>query len=396
MTDFTMLREALAPLLEWTRNEALPFWGTVGIDHTRGGFHERLDLQGRPVLDVPKRLMVQGRQLYVYCHAGILGWYPDARRLADYCVEYMLSHFHERDGNPGWVYSVAPDGGIADATRDLYAHAFALFGLAWYHRLTGDREVLKIADRTIAFLDDAIASGQGGYHDALPARSNIRRQNPHMHLFEAFIALFQATGDIHYLSRAGEIFDLFTTHFFQPDTGALCECFTQDLAPLPDIRGRISEPGHHYEWTWLLWNFRVASCRLTMKFSSALYAHADRHGWDRQGFIIDEVDRSGAPIRTSRRSWPHAEGLKANIVEGEAGRPGCDERAARCASRLMQAFVAQPLRGVWTDRVSENGDPISDFVPASTLYHIFGAVTESARVTSGNNHREHFQTHTTE
>jgi mannose/cellobiose epimerase-like protein (N-acyl-D-glucosamine 2-epimerase family) len=382
MTQFLMLRQALAPLLEWTRNEALPFWGTVGVDHMRGGFHERLDLQGEPVLHAPKRLMVQGRQLYVYCHAGLLGWYPDAQRIADRCVEYMLSSFYERDGNPGWIHSVAPNGGIADATRDLYSHAFALFGLAWYHRLTGDTEVLRIAERTIVFLDDAAASDRGGYLDAVPARDNIRRQNPHMHLFEAFIALFLATGDEQYLSRAAEIFDLFTTRFFQPDTSALCEYFTQELTPLPNACGRISEPGHHYEWAWLLWNFQVASSRTTREFSSALYAHADRYGWDEQGFIIDEIDHRGVPIRTSRRSWPHAEGLKANIVEGEARRPGCDERAARCALRLMQAFIGRPLRGGWIDRITPNGEPISDLVPASTLYHIFGAVAESVRVTS--------------
>ena len=67
-----MLRSALVPMLAWMKDKALPFWGTVGADHIRGGFHERLDLQGRPILDVPKRLMVQGRQLYVYCHAGLL------------------------------------------------------------------------------------------------------------------------------------------------------------------------------------------------------------------------------------------------------------------------------------------------------------------------------------
>jgi mannose/cellobiose epimerase-like protein (N-acyl-D-glucosamine 2-epimerase family) len=383
MTEFPMLRQALPPLLGWTRKEALPFWGTVGVDHARGGFHERLDMQGRPILEVPKRLMVQGRQLYVYCHAGLLGWYPDARRLADRCVEYMLSSFHERDGKPGWIHSVAADGSIADATRDCYAHAFALFGLAWYHRFTGDTQVLRIADRTIAFLDDSIASPRGGYLDAAPASDGIRRQNPHMHLFEAFIALFQATGAAHYLSHAAEIFGVFTTRFFRADTGALCEYFAQDLGPLSDATGRISEPGHHYEWTWLLWKFQQASTRATATFSSALYAHADSHGWDKQGFIIDEVDVSGAPITRSRRSWPHAEGLKANIVEGEAGRAGCDDRAARCAARLTDTFLGRPMPAIWTDRVDENGRRMSDFVPASTLYHVFGAVAEALRVTSG-------------
>ena len=86
MTDFPQLKQALPPVQAWIRNEALPFWGTAGVDHARGGFHERLDLAGAPITDVPKRLMVQSRQLYVFCHAGALGWFADARHLADRCV----------------------------------------------------------------------------------------------------------------------------------------------------------------------------------------------------------------------------------------------------------------------------------------------------------------------
>ena len=77
---FPQLRESLPPFLDWIRTDALPFWGSAGVDWERGGFHERLGLDGRPIEQVPKRVMVQGRQLYVYCHAGLLGWYPDARR----------------------------------------------------------------------------------------------------------------------------------------------------------------------------------------------------------------------------------------------------------------------------------------------------------------------------
>jgi mannose/cellobiose epimerase-like protein (N-acyl-D-glucosamine 2-epimerase family) len=386
MTQFPTLRQALAPLLEWIRKEALPFWGTVGVDHARGGFHERLDLQGRPVLEAPKRLMVQGRQLYVYCHAGRLGWHSGARELADRCVEYMLSSFYRRDGQRGWVHSLAPDGSIASSARESYAHAFALLGLAWYHRWTGDCQVLAIADETLAFLDEILASKRGGYLDAVPPPDAVRRQNPHMHLFESFMALFQATRDGKYLAKCADLLELFATRFFQPAGGSLCEYFTQNLEPLPDARGRITEPGHHYEWIWLLRHFQRASNWNVGRYCTALYEYADRYGWDAEGFVVDQIDSSGAILKPSRRCWPQAEALKANIVEGEAGRPGCDERATRCVSRLTQAFVARPLRGAWTDRVSEKGGAASDFVPASTLYHIFAAVAESVRVTSGVEH----------
>jgi len=385
MDRFSHLQRALAPVLAWTKETALPFWGSVGVDGARGGFHERLDLLGRPALTVPKRLMVQGRQLFVYSGAAILGWYPDGKRLVDRCVEYILRAFYQVDGKPGWIHALGPDGTIANPMRDAYGHAFILLGLAWYHRLTGDSQILPIVDSTLAFLDEKLASNQGGYLDAVPAPDAIRRQNPHMHLFEAFLALYETTGRANYLARAAAIFELFSSRFFQPSTGTLCEYLTADLQPLPGKAGRIVEPGHHFEWVWLLRQFqRLSGCNVEA-YTSALYEFANRYGWDDDGFVVDELDVTGSVVTRSRRAWPHAEGLKANLVEGEANRPGCDERGTQCLARLQEAFLARPIPGGWLDRISAEGTPMSEFIPTSTFYHVFGAVTEAVRVTSMRN-----------
>ena len=380
MSNFPHLATALPKLLSWVKNEALPFWGTVGVDRARGGFHERLDLEGRPIHDVPRRLMVQGRQLYVYCHAGLLGWYPESPRLVSDCLQHMVSAFYRRDGKPGWVHSLAPDGGVASDLRDTYAHAFVLLALAWYYRFTRDKQVLKIVDETLAFLDETMTSPCGGYLDAMPPPDAFRRQNPHMHLFEGFIALFQATQDAKYLARGAEVFGIFSSRFFQTDCGWLCEYLTEQLAPLADQRGRISEPGHHYEWIWLLRQFERASGRSVASYCKALYNHADRYGWDNEGFIVDEVESSGPVLKRTRRSWPHTEALKANIVENEAGRPGCDVKAAHCVWRLMDTYVGRPISGGWIDHFDENGRPAVSMIPASTLYHVVCATAEAARV----------------
>jgi len=76
-------------------------------------------------------------------------------------------------------------------------------------------------------------------------------------------------------------------------------------------------------------------------YCAALYDHADQYGWDAEGFVVDEVETSGAVLKASRRSWPHTEALKANVVEGEIGRKGCDERATACIAQLMNAFVGR-------------------------------------------------------
>ena len=331
-------------------------------------------------MDAPKRLMVQGRQLYVYSNAALLGWYPDGRRLADRCVEFILSSFYQADGNRGWIHSLSPDGSVVNPMRDTYAHAFVLFGLAHYNQLVRDYQIVRVIDETLAFLDDELKSAEGGYVDAAPAPDAVRRQNPHMHLFEAYLALYVSTGNSQFLERASKIFDLFSERFFRADTGTLCEYLNERLEPLPGAMGSIVEPGHHYEWVWLLREYQRVSGREIDSVTSTLYDFADRHGWDREGFIVDAVDVSGRLIDGSRRTWPHTEGLKANIVEGKRGRMGCDRRAAQCVSRLLQ-FIGRPIHGGWVDRLSADGAYLSDFIPASTLYHVFCAVTEAVRAT---------------
>lgn len=381
MNKFQKLRHALTPLLVWIKDTALPFWGTVGVDE-RGGFHERLDLEGRPVFTVPKRLMVQGRQLYVYCNAALLGWYPDGKVLADRCIEYLLAKFYEADGKPGWIYSLNPDGNIGGSMRDGYAHAFALLGLSWYHRLTGDSQVIPVINATIDYLDTAFPAAHGGYLDAVPPPDAIRRQNPHMHLFEAFMALYEATKNQNYLSHASAMYELFAKSFFRPATGTLCEYLTEQLEPQPGPKGHIVEPGHQYEWVWLLRNYQRLSGRDVGIPAKALYAFANKNGWDAGGFIVDEVDDTGKVLAQSRRSWPHTEALKASVVEGERGDTTADARAARCVSCLMEGFLGKSVPGGWIDRISADGAAMVDFIPASTLYHVFGAVTEATRVVS--------------
>ncbi len=55
----------------------------------------------------------------------------------------------------------------------------------------------------------------------------------------------------------------------------------------------MTEPGHHYEWIWLLRSFAGAASRNVEFYCGALYDHADRYGWDAQGFVVDEVDAIG-------------------------------------------------------------------------------------------------------
>jgi len=363
--------------------EALPFWGTAGFDAARGSFVERVDFSGVPLPDVPRRAMVQARQIYVFAHAALLGWWPQGRDTALTAAQNVIERYFEPDGRPGWVFSVAAEGTIHDARRDLYTHAFVLFGLAWAYRLEPRPAFRDAALATLAVLDKHFASPSGGFHAEHPATPGGMRQNPHMHLFEAMIAWHEADGEGPFLARAAQLRDLMATRFLRPATGILAEYFDDLWQPQSGARGRICEPGHHYEWCWLLARYARLSGQNQDELIATLYSYADRHGFDDRGLIVDELLDDGAVHKASRRCWPHTEAIKADAAAFEAGDMHAAERAARLIERTMATFLGRPVGGGWIDHIDADGAPLVSFMPASTLYHVMLAAAEADRVWGG-------------
>lgn len=374
-----------AHLTDWARMHALPLWATVGYDAGKDRFEEQLTIAGERMRDGPIRLMVQARQVHVYALAARRGWYEPALPLVERAFRSMQRDYHRRDGRDGWAFSIMRDGKIADPVRDLYAHAFVLLAVASYVDATGKSAALTIADETLAFLDANLLAPQGGgYVEAVPRRAGYRRQNPHMHLFEALLALWECSQQSRYLERAEELFVLLKSRFFQSGSGALIEYFDDGLRPASGLDGTVVEPGHHYEWCWLLRKFeRVTGRQDPGSLVDALYAHADRNGFDPEGLVVDEIFADGTPKTRSRRLWPMTEAIKCNLVEGARGRTGCLDKAAVLTGLLSARFLEPALQGGWIDRLDADGRPICGLVPASSLYHVMGAIDELHQVATG-------------
>ena len=363
-------------LRTWAIDDALPFWATAGFDGSNGRFEERLALGGGRLPSVPIRLMVQARQIYVYATAARLGWYPRSAGLVERAFDSMVRDFQAADGQEGWVFSIDRRGTVVDARRELYAHAFVLFAVASFVQMTGQSATLALADQTLAFIDENMRAHREGYVERLPPTAGHRRQNPHMHLLEGLLALWSASSDRRYLERAGHVVDLFESRFFQPDSGTLCEYLDDELRPASGIDGAIVEPGHHYEWIWLLRWFARETGRPVGRYVDALYAHATDYGFDADGLIVDELLADGSCRLPSRRVWPITEAIKANIAEARLGRPGAEERAAALAERLVTCLLQPATRGGWIDRLDKDGKRTVDHMPASTFYHIVCALHE--------------------
>ncbi len=364
----------------WLFDRALPFWARVGRDGDSLGFQEYLAIDGS-VPDVTyKRLRVQARQVYVYSNAALLGW-PLGVELATHGYDFVLRHARRSDG--GWIRTMGRNGGIVDSTVDLYDLAFTIFALAWYARASRLSQPLDEAVQIVAWIQRVARHPAAGYVNSFPQESGFRQQNPHMHLLEAILALYEVTGDKQHLLFGRRLVELLKDCFVDWQSGTLGEYFLDDLKPVDGEAGDHIEPGHHYEWVWLLDQYSRLTGDDQGCYMRPLYDFAEAYGVDRAtGAIVDVVNRKGDVLRASQRVWPQAEAIKARCVM--ANRSLSDLRGVSESVNVLMSrhFTGCPV-GTWREHLDQNGHLLVDRIPASSFYHIFMAFNELERLVAG-------------
>lgn len=357
-------------LQEWLIEEAMPLWSTQGIDPVHGGFEERLSLDGAPTHEA-RRARVQPRQLFAFVGARRLGWTGDAATPVASGLNYFVQHFRRPDG----LYRtlVAPDGTALDEEVYLYDQAFALLGLASAQRLFGnesncERPALALFER----MDTALRHGQRGFksalHEQLPLQSN-----PHMHLLEACLEWQQLSAAPCWRVLADELLDLALEHFLDRDSDLLRENFAPDWSAAPSLAGRLIEPGHQFEWAWLLLRASGARQGEARRAALRLIEGAERYGVQR-GVAVDELLDDHSVHRATARLWPQSERLRALALAAALGSEGRLWSLAHEAAQTLMRYLNATLAGLWHDELLPDGRFRIGAAPAGNLYHIVGAI----------------------
>jgi mannose-6-phosphate isomerase len=353
----------------------LHVWADRGLDRERGGYWNRLTHALEPVPDPNKRLLVHLRLIYAFSEAVRRGAGDWARRAAQHGREFLEERFRDRV-HGGYFLTTTPSGAPEDRRKELYAHAFAVFALAHCARALGEREPLVQARALLGQLD-AIASPAGGFCECASENweplAGPRQQNPHMHLLEALLALFDVEPDASVGERADRIFALCADRFVDRVQGCLGEHFDADWTPAPGPAGRLVEPGHHFEWVWLLHAYSAArGSQEALQLADLLARFARRHGVDSDGLVFDAVSRSGRLLRDSKRLWPQTEHLKALAARGE-------HAALRATLARVSSAYVDPASGTWREQLDRAGTPTSSALNATSVYHVVFALAEAER-----------------
>jgi mannose/cellobiose epimerase-like protein (N-acyl-D-glucosamine 2-epimerase family) len=362
---------ACAQLTSWLVDAAYPLWSTRGIDSLRGGFQERLTLSGEPT-DDPRRARVQPRQIYAFSRAPSFGWTGDAAGAVTQGLSFFLTRYRRADGL--FRTLVTPDGTPADDRALLYDQAFALLAFATASPLLGSSfDLAGEAGQLRQALYEHLKRAGPGFESGLPHGPPLL-SNPHMHLLEAALAWVDVGGGSEWLALADELGELATTHLIDPITGMLHESFDNSWKPTANAAGRLIEPGHQFEWAWLLmrWGQRRAHVR---EAACRLMEVAEEHGVH-GGVAIYEIKNDTSIHDGSARLWAQTERLRSAALAARLyGDSKYWKRTAEAASGLLRYF-ATDIPGLWYDRLSPSGEFKRETVTAGNLYHIVGAIYE--------------------
>lgn len=381
-------------------NRLFEFFEPHSIDPA-GGFFS-LDAAGRPITrdersgaPPPRELHSTTRMVHCFCIAQLMGR-PGAATYIDHGMDFLWKS-HRDPANGGYFWGVG-ESGPSDDRKQAYGHAFVLLA-ASSAKVAGHPD----ADRLLADVAEILqgrfweaqhgASAEEFSRDWKPI-SRYRGQNSNMHLTEACMAAFEATGEAVWLEMAASI----ATHIIRKRAAAngwrVAEHFNEAWELDPDYAGGDvfrpygTTPGHSLEWTRLLlqlWELDRRRRAWLPDAAKALFQRATADGWNHEtGGFRYTLDWTGAPRLGNRLWWPAAEGIGAaaflNAVDGSP--------EYEAWYRRIWDFAANHLidreNGGWRP---EAADPAGQTAPLFTgkpdLYHALQACLIPLLPTSG-------------
>jgi mannose-6-phosphate isomerase len=301
------------------------------------------------------RAMACARQLFVFSLSG------DAMH-AQTLFASLCRHFRD-ELHGGWLYSVDAAGAPLDTTKDLYTHAFVVFACAHYAAAFGDRDALRVVADTASLIDSRFAAANGLLHAALDVRFLAPQsgplQNPLMHLTEAYLAAYEATGETAFATALARIAEAVACAFVHAPTGAIAEL------PIGTANNRL-EPGHQFEWFYLVEKAgrTIASSGLAASLERA-FEFAQRYGVDPQsGGVCAALHEDGSMQDSTQRIWAQTEYLRALATRSTTA-----ERSTLASQ--IETFRARFLhpRG-WYECKSAGGEVARADMPSTTPYHL--------------------------
>lgn len=295
----------------------LPFW-IRRMQDPAGGWYGCMDGEGRLDPDAPKGAILNARLLWTFSAAYRILGAPEYRLAAERSFAEIRDRFFDPEYG-GVLWSLDAAGQPLDGKKQFYAIAFAIYGLAEYHRATGEAAALDLAVRLYRDIEAHSFDGDG-YLEACTRewapiadmrlsekdRNDAKTMNTHLHILEGYTALYRVWKDTGLRRRLSGLVEIFLDRIVRPD-GHLGLFFDEAWRP----QSETVSYGHDIEASWLLEEAAdvLDDPALRERTSAACrrIAAAALEGWKPGAGMVYELEPATGRVDGDRHWWVQAE-----------------------------------------------------------------------------------------
>ena len=241
----------------------IAFYHPTCIDDEYGGYINQLRDDGSVFDRMTKHLVGSCRFVYCYSMASLALEEPAYRDAAAHGLRFLQESHRQADGGFAWVLRGRE---VEDGDRHCYGHAFVLLAAAAAAK-AGVEGAAALAAEVYDLLEarfwepeaqlyaDLIAAGDWNAIDP------YRGQNANMHMCEAMLCSYEATGETRYLDRAHLLARRICVDLADKADGLVWEHYRTDWSHDWDFNKDDPQnlfkpygylPGHFTEWSKLL------------------------------------------------------------------------------------------------------------------------------------------------
>lgn len=308
--------------------------------------------------------------VHSFSFAHMLG-HPGATHLIDHGLRF-LKQVH-RDKTYGGYYWIVDYEDPVDAAKQAYGHAFVL--LAASSALMAERpgaqelfnDIWSVLEEHFWVEEDGLIVEE--YDEDWTGPDSYRGQNSNMHLVEALLAAFEATGNGLFLRRATRIAERLID-LAAKNNGYLAEHYTEDWEvdreynrddPENMLRPYGSVVGHWPEWSRLLLQIRALSQEppgWLLESARRLFDLAVTEAWDQEtGGFVYTVKFDGTPLNYDRYQWSISEAIGAAVLLSEVTEGREYERWYRTLWDFANNHIIDHEQGGWYYLLDSNNEP---------------------------------------
>ncbi len=300
-------------------NNILSYWINYSIDEEKGGFYGRVTADNKPVPNEPKSIVINSRILWTFSTAYILFRKQAYLAVATRAFNYVETYFIDTQ-NGGVYWSVNADGSPLERKKQIYGHAFAIFGLSEYYRATKQAKALDLAIELYKLVEKYSFDPQnGGYIEAfapdwsqtddyiLSKGDHRKSMNTHLHLLEAYTNLYRAFPEVGLRQQLKKMLGSFTEHLIANNRMRLF--FDEQW----NVKSTEISYGHDIEASWLLWEAaEVLDDKVLLpkiKDISIGMAKAAADGLAADSGLNYELNVATSHLNTNKDWWVQAEAM---------------------------------------------------------------------------------------